>query len=188
MERALPAFVISISSFSTTISVSSLTPPHRVILIPPLMCPQRRMQRPHPFSSRNSLHWHSQLLRDLQMVMAASSTRLLTQKRVTQQILTHWTAHVRSRQAPPSARCTALQSLHSKQLCETAVRAYGAAMGSVCTCSRCKEWDLQQDPVRAVHNFYSDTNPGVSEACDTNKTTPSCVCQPGSKVYYRECV
>ena len=61
-------------------------------------------------------------------------------------------------------------------------------MGSVCTCSRCKEWDLQQDPVRAVHNFYSDTNPGVSEACDTNKTTPSCVCQPGSKVYYRECV
>ena len=74
------------------------------------------------------------------------------------------------------------------QLCEAAVRAYGAAMGSVCTCSRCKEWDLQQDPVRAVHNFYSDTNPGVSEACDTNKTTPSCVCQPGSKVYYRECV
>ena len=67
------------------------------------------------------------------------------------------------------------------QLCEAAVRAYGAAMGSVCTCSRCKEWDLQQDPVRAVHNFYSDTNPGVSEACDTNKTTPSCVCQPGSK-------
>ena len=49
-------------------------------------------------------------------------------------------------------------------------------MGSVCTCSRCKEWDLQQDPVRAVHNFYSDTNPGVSEACDTNKTTPSCMC------------
>ena len=74
------------------------------------------------------------------------------------------------------------------QLCEAAVRAYGAAMGSVCTCSRCKEWDLQQDPVRAVHNFYSDTNPGVSEACDTNKTTPSCVCQPGSKVYYRACV
>ena len=74
------------------------------------------------------------------------------------------------------------------QLCEAAVRAYGAAMGSVCTCSRCKEWDLQQDPVRAVHNFYSDTNPGVSEACDTNKTTPSCVCQPGSKVYYRVCV
>ena len=74
------------------------------------------------------------------------------------------------------------------QLCEAAVRAYGAAMGSVCTCSRCKEWDLQQDPVRAVHNFYSDTNPGVSEACDTNKTTPSCVCQPGSKVYYTECV
>ena len=74
------------------------------------------------------------------------------------------------------------------QLCEAAVRAYGAAMGSVCTCSRCKEWDLQQDPVRAVHNFYSDTNPGVSEACDTNKTTLSCVCQPGSKVYYRECV
>ena len=74
------------------------------------------------------------------------------------------------------------------QLCEAAVRAYGAAMGSVCTCSRCKEWDLQQDPVCAVHNFYSDTNPGVSEACDTNKTTPSCVCQPGSKVYYRECV
>ena len=68
------------------------------------------------------------------------------------------------------------------------MRAYGAAMGSVCTCSRCKEWDLQQDPVRAVHNFYSDTNPGVSEACDTNKTTPSCVCQPGSKVYYRACV
>ena len=61
-------------------------------------------------------------------------------------------------------------------------------MGSVCTCSRCKEWDLQQDPVRAVHNFYSDTNPGFSEACDTNKTTPSCVCQPGSKVYYRVCV
>ena len=61
-------------------------------------------------------------------------------------------------------------------------------MGSVCTCSRCKEWDLQQDPVRAVHNFYSDTNPGFSEACDTNKTTPSCVCQPGSKVYYRACV
>ena len=55
------------------------------------------------------------------------------------------------------------------QLCEAAVRAYGAAMGSVCTCSRCKEWDLQQDPVRAVHNFYSDTNPGFSEACDTNK-------------------
>ena len=59
------------------------------------------------------------------------------------------------------------------------------AMGSVCTCSRCKEWDLQQDPARAGHNFCNDTNPGFSEACDTNglslqptgkKRVPSSVC------------
>ena len=56
-----------------------------------LMRQQRLMPRPHPLSSRNSLHWHSQSLRDLQIVMLAP---LLPQKRVTQQIMPLWLPHV----------------------------------------------------------------------------------------------
>ena len=57
----------------------------------------------------------------------------------------------------------------------------------VCTCSRCKEWDLQQDPARAGHNFCNDTNPGFSEACDTNKRAcPSS--SPVKKEYHPLCV
>ena len=55
--------------FSVTTTASSLTPRLRVHLPPSLTHQQRLMERPHAFSSRNSLHRHSQLLRDMQMVM-----------------------------------------------------------------------------------------------------------------------
>ena len=47
---------------------------------------------------------------------AASSSRLLTQKQVTQQIMPHWLPHVQSSLAPPSDRCDALRRLHLKQV------------------------------------------------------------------------
>ena len=55
------------SDLSNSASLNPLISVHLCICPPSLMHQQRLMPRPHPFSSRNSLH--SQLLRDLQMVM-----------------------------------------------------------------------------------------------------------------------
>ena len=46
---------------------------------------------------------------------AASSSRLLPQRRVTQQVMTHWLPHVQSSLAPPSDRNAILRRLHQKQ-------------------------------------------------------------------------
>ena len=55
-------------SDTRTINVSRWTHWLSDLLLPPML-PQRLRARPHPFSSRNSTHWRSQLPRDLQMVL-----------------------------------------------------------------------------------------------------------------------
>ena len=87
----------------------------------PLTHLQRLRVRHHPFSSRNSTHWHSQRLRDLSADGAAASlSRFPKQKRVTQQIMPRWMPHVHSNQAPPDDFCNHLRKLHLTQVVEAA--------------------------------------------------------------------
>jgi hypothetical protein len=47
---------------------------------------------------------------------AVSSAHLLSQNRVTTQVLTHWALHQQCLQQPPSPRCPLLRSFHAKQV------------------------------------------------------------------------
>ena len=82
-----------------------------------LMLPQRLRARPHPFSSQLNTLAQPAFLGPADGV-AATSSRLPKQKRVTQQIIPRWLPHVQANQAPPDALCQNLRDLHLTQVVE----------------------------------------------------------------------